>query len=265
MESPVSQQLDTLVKLQNIDIQLREILKIRGALPEEVADLQDEIAGYKTRINKFKEETEALKDKISEQENGIRNAHALIKKYNEQQMNVRNNREFEAITKEVELQHLEIKILEKRIKEDNEAIVLKEDKISSTEEIVSERSKDLESKEAELKEILKESEGDETKLLKSREKVYKQVDDRLKKAYDRIRSNARNGLSVVDVKRNACGGCFNMVPPQRQADVRDRKKIIVCEHCGRILSNVQEIVIEEVEKKPKRTKRATTKKAAAKK
>ncbi|BDD10209.1 hypothetical protein FUAX_26410 [Fulvitalea axinellae] len=261
MESTVAQKLDALKKLQSIDSQLDEIKKIRGALPEEVRDLEDEIEGYNTRISKINGEIEELEATIQGNNNGIESARQLIKKYEEQQMNVRNNREYDAITKEVELQTLEIQILEKRTREALQEIDRKKEKIDATNETLAERQKDLDSKREELDTIMKESEDDEAKLLRSRERAYKQVEQRLQRAYDRIRDNARNGLAVVAVERNACGGCFNIVPPQRQADVRERKKVIVCEQCGRIFADVVDIIEEE----PKKTKRTTRKKATTKK
>ncbi|MTI30671.1 zinc ribbon domain-containing protein [Xanthovirga aplysinae] len=257
MESTVAQKLDALLKLQQIDSKLDEIKKIRGALPEEVSDLEDEIAGYETRVEKFKNELQELEEQIDNNKNGIKNAEKLITKYKEQQMNVRNNREYDAITKELELQDLEIQICQKRIKEDYARIDQKNSEIESTEKTLAERHKDLESKKAELDSIIQESEDEEAKLLKNREKASKPIEERLLSSYERIRNNARNGLAVVSVARGACGGCFNVVPPQRQADIRERKKLIVCEHCGRILADVEEVVVEE--KKPKRT---TRKKAA---
>lgn len=254
MENTIAQKLEALLKLQEIDSELDAILKIRGALPEEVSDLEDEITGYNTRIEKFNQDLEALEQEISNNKAGIKEAEKLIKKYEEQQMNVRNNREYDAITKEMELQTLEIQILEKRIKEAHVKIDKKKEEIAGTQEVLTERQKDLDSKKAELNTITGESEEEEQKLLKSREKAAKNIEDRLLKSYDRIRTNARNGLAVVPVKRGACGGCFNIVPPQRQADVREHKKLIVCEHCGRILAKVEEE--EEIEdKKPKRTSR----------
>jgi hypothetical protein len=251
MEKTVAQKLDALTNLQSIDSELDEIKKVRGALPDEVADLEDEIAGYQTRIDKFKSEADDLETNISDYKTQIKNSEALMKKYNEQQMNVRNNREYDAITKEIELQNLEIQISEKRIKEAYVKIEGKNVEIAKTTEELTERSKDLNSKKAELDVLTKESHDDEQKLLTSREKAVKNIEDRLLNSYNKLRDNARNGLAVVPVDRGACGGCFNVVPPQRQADIRERKKVIVCEHCGRILSDVADEVVQE-EVKPKR-------------
>lgn len=258
MENTVAKKLENLVKLQSIDSERDELIKVRGALPDEVMDLEDEIAGYQTRIEKQKQELADLEDNISSNRTAIKDAEKLIKKYEEQQMNVRNNREYDAISKEIELQQLEIQILEKRIKESFVKIDAKKEEIAETEGILSERGKDLDSKKAELETITQESEADEQKLLKDREKAAKQVEDRLLKSYDKVRNNMRNGLAVVPVKRGACGGCFNVVPPQMQAEIREKKKIIVCEHCGRILADVEDEIVEEV--KPKRRTKRTTKK-----
>lgn len=254
MERSVSQILDSLVKLQTIDSKIDEIKKVRGALPEEVRDLEDEIAGYETRIEKFNSEIQAQEDEIGSNKIGIQNAQKLIQKYQEQQMNVRNNREYDALTKEVELQQLEIQICEKKIREAQIVIDQKKDEIEGTRMLLDERQKDLASKKKELDNIVSESEDEETKLYTDREKASKNVEDRLLKSYNKIRNNARNGLAVVSVKRNACGGCFNIVPPQRQAEVKEKKKIIVCEHCGRIFADVEDLVIAEDEKK--KTKRS---------
>jgi len=250
MESTIPQTLDALVKLQTIDSKLEEILKVRGALPEEVGDLEDELAGYITRIENYKKELEELELEISNKKNSIKDSEKMILKYEEQQNNVRNNREFDALSKEVELQSLEIQISEKRIKEAEDKIVLKKEEIDSTDEIKVERQKDLETKKEELEILSEESKGEEAKLNKDRERAVKKVEERLYNSYDKIRKNARNRLAVVNVKRAACGGCFAVVPPQRQVEIREKKKLIVCENCGRILAGVDEVLVVE---KPKRT------------
>lgn len=260
MEKTVAQRLEALEKLQSIDSELDEIKKVRGALPDEVADLEDEIAGYETRVDKFKGEVSDLEANITDHRTQIKNSEALIKKYEEQQMNVRNNREYDAITKEMELQNLEIQISEKRIKEAYAKIELKNEEIEKTAGELSERSKDLDNKKAELEVLIKESEEDEQKLMTDREKASGNIEERLLNSYNKLRDNARNGLAVVAVSRGACGGCFNVVPPQRQADIREKKKIIVCEHCGRILADVADEIVKE-EPKPKR--RTTRKKKTA--
>jgi len=255
MESTVAQKLDALLKLQSIDSELDAIRKVRGALPEEVRDLEDELVGYQTRIEKHNQELEALEGDIQNNKVAIKDAEKLIKKYEEQQMNVRNNREYDAITKEMELQALEIQIAEKRIKEAYAKIDAKKAEIDSTSEQAQERQKDLETKAKELDLITGESEEEEKELTKERESASKLVDERLYKSYTKIRNNALNGLAVVPVNRGACGGCFNIVPPQRQADIRERKKIIVCEHCGRIFAGVDDEIEEDTDKKKKKTVR----------
>lgn len=253
----VEKKLKALQKLQKIDSKIDAILKVRGDLPEEVQDLEDELEGYNTRLKKYTDQVSDFETSISDSKTGIKNAEALIVKYEEQQNKVRNNREYDAITKEVELQKLEIQILEKRIKESGFHIEKKSEEVEKLKEQIAGRETDLAAKKEELTTIIAESEEDEKKLIADREKAGKSLEDRLLLSYEKLRKNARNGLAVVSVKREACGGCFNTVPAQRQADIRDRKKIIVCEHCGRILAEA-DLVIEE--EKPKKTR--TRKKAA---
>jgi uncharacterized protein len=255
MENTVAQKLELLKNLQEIDSKLDEITTIRGALPEEVNDLEDEIAGYQTRVDKFNREIEEQEQEIQRNKNGQVDAQKLIRKYEEQQMNVRNNREYDALTKEIELQSLEIQICEKRIKEALQRIEEKKVEISDTMVLLEERNKDLASKQGELEFIISENQAEERSLQEEREKASKKIEDRLLKSYNKIRNNARNGLAVVSIQRSACGGCFNIVPPQRQAEVRERKKIIVCEHCGRILAGVEELVAGEEDKKGKKVRR----------
>ena len=236
---PVAAKLEALLTLQHLDSQLDEIRRVRGDLPEEVSDLEDEIAGYEVRVKKFDEEIQGLNDTIKSRKQASKDAESLIKKYDEQQQNVRNNREFEAIAKEIELQRLEIQIADKKIKEAQYQIDVKNAEISGTKSKLDERRKDLDNKKGELNNIVAENEEEERGLMTQRGEATKPVEDRLLTAYTRIRGNVRNGLAVVLVRRDACGGCFNTVPPQRQADIISHKKIIVCEHCGRILADVE--------------------------
>ncbi|MBG8554048.1 zinc ribbon domain-containing protein [Hymenobacter guriensis] len=238
-ETPVASKLEALLNLQRIDSQLDEIRRVRGDLPEEVRDLEDEIAGYEVRVSKFDEEIAGLNEQIKQRKQNAKDAEGLIKKYEDQQQNVRNNREYEAIAKEIELQRLEIQISDKKIKEAQYHIEQKIQDIAGTKQRLEERKKDLDNKKVELDTIVGESEADEKKLMDEREGAAKPVEERLLTAYTRIRGNVRNGLAVVTVKRDACGGCFNTVPPQRQADIIAHKKIIVCEHCGRVLADVE--------------------------
>ncbi|MES2732816.1 MAG: C4-type zinc ribbon domain-containing protein [Bacteroidota bacterium] len=249
MESTIAQKLDALLKLQTIDSKLDEIKKIRGDLPEEVRDLEDEVAGYETRVGKYKKDTIALEEEITKNKQAKKEAEKLITKYKEQQLNVRNNREYDAITKEMELQTLEMELSDKRTNEANFKISKKNEEIRVAQSVLDERQKDLDNKRNELNVIIAESEEEENRMNADREKQSKLIEERLYKSYQKIRANAMNGLAVVMVKRGACGGCFNTVPPQRQADIRDKKKIIVCEHCGRVFADVEDVVVVEKVKK----------------
>ncbi|TAF65593.1 MAG: hypothetical protein EAZ55_08525 [Cytophagales bacterium] len=252
MEKTIAQKITALVKLQSIDSKLDEIKKVRGDLPVEVQDLEDDVAGYQTRIDKFNKEIKALEQEIVGYQERKKEADRLIAKYKEQQMNVRNNREYEAISKEIESEELEIPLADKKIRVAQDKIKKIEIDVNATENVLKDRQKDLENKKNELDGILAESEEEESRLLKDREKQSKSIEERLLKSYNKIRTNALNGLAVVMVRRDACGGCFNIVPPQRQADVREKKKIVVCEHCGRILAGVEEIKEEVAAVKFKR-------------
>jgi predicted nucleic acid-binding Zn-ribbon protein len=256
MESTVAQKLEAIYNLQLIDSRLDAIVKVRGALPEEVQDLEDEIAGYETRLEKFQNDIESFEDDIKRFKENIKESEKLIKKYQEQQMNVRNNREYDAITKELELQDLEIQVSKKKIAETGVKIEQKKTDLDELNNLMKDRQKDLDLKKEELDTIVSESESDESKLRGERDKAMKKVEDRLVKSYTKIRANAKNGLAVVMVKRGACGGCFNTVPPQRQADIREKKKLIVCEHCGRILAGVEDEIEEEGTKAKRRTAKA---------
>lgn len=254
MESTIAQKLEAIHNLQKIDSRLDAIFKIRGALPEEVQDLEDEIMGYETRLSKFKTDIGSLEEEIKKHKEAIKESEKLIKKYQEQQMNVRNNREYDAITKELELQDLEIQVSKKKIGEAQFTIENKNKDVEDLRETLKDRKNDLEQKNNELKTIIAESEAEENKLKAEREKAAKKIEDRILKSYKKIRENAKNGLAVVMVKRGACGGCFNIVPPQRQADIREKKKLIVCEHCGRILAGVEDEIEDETQPKKKRSK-----------
>lgn len=256
MESTVAQKLEAIYNLQLIDSRLDAIVKVRGALPEEVQDLEDEIAGYGTRLEKFKRDIEAFEDDIKRYKENIKESEKLIKKYQEQQMNVRNNREYDAITKELELQDLEIQVSKKKIAEAGVKIDSKKADLEELSNLMKDRQKDLDLKKDELSTIVAESESEESKLRAEKDKAAKKVEDRLIKSYTKIRANAKNGLAVVMVKRGACGGCFNTVPPQRQADIREKKKLIVCEHCGRILAGVEDEIEDETAKTKRRTAKA---------
>ncbi len=231
----VEEKLMALFELQVVDSKIDDIKRLRGELPLEVQDLEDEIEGLQTRIQNFEEEVDKLEDSITHKKNEIKEAQALIKKYTEQQNNVRNNREFDSLAKEMEFQNLEIELCEKKIKEFTAKIEEKSEIIKESKEVLEDRVSDLEDKKAELNSIVSETQKEEEDLVKKSESIQGIIEDRLLNAYKKIRANARNGLAVVSVQRDACGGCFNKIPPQRQLDVRSRKKIIVCEYCGRIL------------------------------
>ncbi len=234
-EATTEQKLLALYQLQLIDSKIDQIKTIRGELPMEVSDLEDEVTGLQTRIANYAEEAKALQDDINNKKQVIKDATAAIKKYQTQQNNVKNNREFESLNKEIEYQQLEIQLAEKKIKEyihdNNEKVAL----IEAAQETLNERVTDLKTKKGELDTIIDETRKEEEVLEQNSGRAQSLIEDYLLNAYKRIRSNARNGLAVVCVERDACGGCFNKIPPQRQLDIRQRKKIIVCEHCGRIL------------------------------
>ena len=247
----VAQKLEALVKLQSIDSKLDQLKKLRGDLPDEVQDLEDEMEGYKTRLVRFEEDQKELEDLVKKNKEGIKEAEKLVKKYNEQQKNVKNNREFDAITKEVELQELEVQICEKRIKEAKEKTEAKKVEIAGIEKLIKERMEDLDNKKNELSDILGESQEDEKKLMSEREKAAKKIEDKLLKYYDRLRGSLSNGLAVVRVVRGAAEGCNIIIPPQKIAEIREKKKIVIDEHSGRILADVDMQSMEE-EPKPKK-------------
>jgi predicted nucleic acid-binding Zn-ribbon protein len=234
-ELPIEDKLKALYDLQQIHSEIDKINILRGELPLEVQDLEDEIAGLNTRIKNFQDEIKQLDTAVANKKNEIINAQNLIKKYQEQQNNVRNNREFESLSKETEFQTLEIELCEKRIREFTAQNADKQEAITSAKVLMEDRNADLKSKKSELSEITSDTEKEEKQLQKKAAETEAMIEPRLINAYKRIRSGARNGLAVVTVQRDACGGCFANIPPQRQLDIRSRKKVIVCEYCGRIL------------------------------
>jgi len=242
-EISVEERLRALYSLQLVDSEIDKIKTLRGELPLEVQDLEDDIAGLETRLSNIREEVVTLEKSVQKKNIEITEAEALIKKYEEQQKNVRNNREFDSLSKEIEYQNLEIELFNKKIKEFNVQIEEKKKVISESEVTLADRKSDLENKKSELDEIISDTQKEEEGLYKKLDKVQSIIEERLLTAYKRIRSNARNGLAVVPVQRDACGGCFNQIPPQRQLDIKSRKKIIVCEYCGRIL--VDDEIIKE--------------------
>ena len=233
-----------LYELQKIDSQIDEINKVKGELPLTVQGLDDELAGLKERTEKINREIEELNGFTKQRKREIDQARIMINNYKEQQNNVRNNREFDAITKEIEYQELEITLAEKRLKEYAAGIKAKKALLDETEAVVAERTADLEAKQQELDGIEAETAPQVAAFEAQAAQAKARIDERLLTAYARIRGNFRNGLAVVPIRRDACGGCFNRIPPQRQADIRQGKKIIVCEYCGRILVDDPEIVQE---------------------
>jgi predicted nucleic acid-binding Zn-ribbon protein len=234
-EISVEERLRALFSLQLVDSEIDKIKTLRGELPLEVQDLEDEIAGLETRLGNLRDEVATLDKAIAKKNNEITESENLIKKYEDQQKNVRNNREFDSLSKEIEYQNLEIELCNKKIKEFNFQADEKKVVIGESEATLADRQSDLDNKKSELEEIISDTQKEEEGLYKKSDKIQNLIEERLLAAYKRIRSNARNGLAVVSIQRDACGGCFNQIPPQRQLDIKSRKKIIVCEYCGRIL------------------------------
>jgi predicted nucleic acid-binding Zn-ribbon protein len=231
----VEEKLLSLVKLQKIDSKLDGLQVLKGELPMEVSDLEDEIAGLHARQTRIEEEINGMQQFIEEKKQAIKDSQDLIKKYEKQSDNVKNNREFEAINKEIEMQTLEVKLSEKHIKDATDDIAEKAKQLELAKKAVAAKDTNLKNKKGELEKIIGETEKEEKHYNKLVAAAREEVEERLLVSYDRIRKNYRNGLAVVPVERDACGGCFNAVPPQKQSDIRQRKKIIVCENCGRIL------------------------------
>ena len=246
-ELSIAQKLLSLYYLQQVCSKIDKILVERGELPNEVRDLEDALEGLKTRIAKYQAEIKEIQGKIAGENAKIADAQALIKRYTEQQQNVRNNREYESLAKEIEFQTLEIQLSEKNKTKHNTTVEVKTEEIKGFEEKVNELQEILNQKKSELKGILAETEEKEAELRKEAEGYKAKIEPRLLTAFERIRKNARNGLAIVQIERDACGGCFSTIPPQRQLDIRLHKKIIVCEACGRIFIDKQ--LVEENENK----------------
>jgi uncharacterized protein len=242
----VEDKLIALYNLQRIDSEIDRIRTIRGELPLEVQDLEDEIVGLETRLQNLTDEVSAFEDGIMQRKNMITDARGFIKKYEEQQKEVRNNREFDSLNKEIEFQQLEIQLCEKKIAEFQANIEAKRGVLEAATANLESRKADLVAKNAELADIIAETEKEEAELTKQSKSAENVIEDRLLVAYKRIRGGAINGLAVVKIERDSCGGCFNQIPPQRQLDISLRKKVIVCEHCGRILvDNLIDMVAAE--------------------
>ncbi|MCX6208472.1 MAG: C4-type zinc ribbon domain-containing protein [Bacteroidetes bacterium] len=231
----VQDKLAGLVRLQKIDSKLDEFAILKGELPMEVNDLEDEIQGLHSRKTRIEEEMNGINEYIETRKEAIKEAEEQAKKYEKQSANVKNSREFEAINKEIEMQQLEVKLAEKHIKDANEEMGEKVRTLDAAKKQIASKEGVLNHKKSELEKIIADTEKEEKQHKKLSEKAREEVDERLIYSYDRIRSNYRNGLAVVPVERDACGGCFNAIPPQRQSEIKLHKKIIVCENCGRIL------------------------------
>ena len=245
-EMTTEQRLKAIYELQTILTNIDKIKTVRGELPLEVKDLEDEIEGLKTRIQKFKDNAEELRKNIAKQNNDILTAKADIDKYTAQQNDVRNNKEYDFLDKEINFKGLEIELCEMRIREHTEQAERIENNIAAAQEQLEDREHILTDKKIELDEIISETRQDEEKLYTKAKAIESKIDDeRLLHAFKRIRRNARNGLGVVTVERNACGGCFNRIPAQRQMEIKMHKKIIVCEYCGRIMIDPELAGIEE--------------------
>ena len=260
----VEEKLKSLYQLQLIFSEIDRIKTLRGELPLEVQDLEDEVTGLRTRIANYTSDIEGIKSEENKRRVKIEEAKAMIAKYTEDQNNVRNNREYDLLAKEIEFQSLEVEFCEKKLRQYAAEQKNKQEDITRTEALLDERLKDLEEKRAELEEIISETREEEEKLRDRAKALEASIEPRLLQSFKRIRKNTRNGLGVVYVQRDACGGCFNKIPPQRQLDIKMRKKIIVCEYCGRImidpeLAGVKETTVQAPEKKTR--KRAIRKKS----
>ncbi len=231
----VEEKLVNLYKLQIVDSSIDEIEVLRGELPMEVKDLEDEVQGLLNRQTRIEEEINGITEFIESKKEATKESESLLVKYEQQSENVKNNREFEAINKEIEMQGLEIKLAEKHMRDANEELAEKVKTLDAAKKTIAVKDGVLQHKKSELEKIIADTEIEEKELRTKSEEARAHIDERLLYSYDRIRSSYRNGLAVVTVERDACGGCFNSIPPQRQSEIRLHKKIIVCENCGRIL------------------------------
>ena len=268
-EISVESKLQTLYQLQTTLSAIDEKRALRGELPLEVQDLEDEIAGLKTRVEHIEGDINDFQQAVAQKQGEIKEAEESVERYKKQLDEVRNNREYDTLTKEIEFQSLEIELCNKKIKEANAKVEDKKRELARTNDLINDRQQALDEKKSELDEIMQETREEEQALKAKAEELETKIEPRLLSSFKRIRKNARNGLGIVYVQRDACGGCFNKIPPQRQLDIKMHKKIIVCEYCGRImidpeLAGVKTVETEAVDDKPKR-KRATTRKTASKK
>lgn len=268
-ENLVEEKLKNLYQLQTTLSAIDEKRALRGELPLEVQDLEDEIAGLKTRVEHIENDINEFEQAVAQKQGEIQDALESVERYKRQLDEVRNNREYDTLTKEIEFQSLEIELCNKKIKEANAKVEDKKREMAHTQELIADRQSALSEKKNELDEIMQETREEEEKLKAKATELEATIEPRLLSSFMRIRKNARNGLGIVYVQRDACGGCFNKIPPQRQIDIKMHKKVIVCEYCGRImidpeLADVKIETPEATEDKPKR-KRATTRKTAASK
>ena len=264
----VEEKLKTLYQLQSALSAIDEKKALRGELPLEVQDLEDEIEGLTTRIEKIKNDISEFQKAISQNKGEIADAEASVARYKSQLDEVKNNREYDTLSKEIEFQTLEIELCNKKIREANTRIQEKQNELAANEEVIKERQGDLEVKRSELDEIMQETRAEEEKLKEKVKDLESKIESRLLTSFKRIRKNARNGLGVVYVQRDACGGCFNKIPPQRQLDIKMHKKVIVCEYCGRIMIDPElaGVKIDKATGEEKKTrKRAIRKSASSKK
>lgn len=267
IERSVEERLQNLYKLQTYLSEIDRIKTLRGELPNEVKDLEDEIIRYQTRLDKYQEEIKGLKEFIVRKNGEIAERKAKIEKYDEQINNVRNNREFAFLEKEKEFEGLEIELAEKNIREANEKVELKTQEVERAKEGLSDNQHILEDKKKELEAIVSETRVEEENIRAKVKELEQKIDDYTLAAFKRIRKNARNGLAIVTVQRDACGGCFNRIPPQRQLEIKMHRKVIVCEYCGRIMVDGYLVGLEPEQTKeapaPKTTRRKSAKTAAA--
>ncbi|MBR4730330.1 MAG: hypothetical protein IK075_08760 [Prevotella sp.] len=264
----VEEKLKTLYQLQTALSSIDEKRALRGELPLEVQDLEDEIAGLTTRVEKIQNDINEFERAIVQKKGEIADAEQSVGRYKEQLNEVKNNREYDTLSKEIEFQTLEIELCNKKIREANARIAEKKEELAANQEVIKEREGDLEMKKGELDEIMEETRAEEDKLKEKVKDLEAKIETRLLTSFKRIRKNARNGLGIVYVQRDACGGCFNKIPPQRQLDIKMHKKIIVCEYCGRIMID-PELAGVKLDKmgieQPKKTRKRSIRKTATSK
>ena len=263
----VEEKLKTLYQLQTALSSIDEKRALRGELPLEVQDLEDEIEGLTTRVEKIKNEIDEFQRAITMKNGEINDAKASVERYQAQLNEVKNNREYDTLSKEIEFQTLEIELCNKKIREANNRIAEKKEELAANEELIKEREGDLEVKKNELEEIMTETRAEEDKLKEKVKDLEAKIENRLLTSFKRIRKNARNGLGIVYVQRDACGGCFNKIPPQRQLDIKMHKKIIVCEYCGRIMIDPElaGVKIDKATGEEKKTRKRSIRKTASSK